>query len=582
MDYPSSDSLVMRPEPDMLRSADDVLRGEGDVAGLTARYRALVEQIPAVLYINLADEGETTVYVSPQTDAILGIAPEAWFTGEWSDRVHPDDQERVEENYQAFLQSAREGIDEYRFIRPDGKEIWIHDRVTIIRDETGTPVLVQGVMFDITEQKQAQAILHQQAELMEKVDAVSRRFTDLVLSGAELQRVLEALATIVRNPVVLEDAAHQLVEFAGRSMDLEELLQSWDSHSRSGHPGAETGGVTDDRGGDPPCSWISVRLRDEEWGRIHVLQIERPIHEIDRLALDRAAAAIGLSLLADHDAVHLADRARAGLISDIWRGRWVSAHEVMARARSLGAELLDGSLVAIVVEVTEPSRPMGDASDPIERRRIREVVLHAIRGAMEASGLTSLTAIVGERLVGIVGLPSGPQDRATLDAVGASAAEQISEQLPGVEAVIGVSREATPETLRRALTEASEAAAYGVRVGHRPGIHRFEDLGLLQLLVHLSDGPELSRFVEAELGPLLDRDAAARTHLLETLRAYLDSGGHKAAAARALHLERRSLYYRLEKIEQLLGKDVDDAPTRLRLEVALQGLDLLQQRSGRR
>lgn len=557
-------------------------RPDADAAELKAKYQALVEQIPAVLYVNLADESDTTIYVSPQTDPILGIPPEAWFSREWSEHVHPDDRESVDENYQAFLRSAREGVDEYRFIRPDGKEIWIHDRVTIIRDEAGTPILVQGVMFDITEQKEAQAILRRQAELMEKVDAIGRRFTDLVLEGVELKRVLETLAAIVRNPVVLEDTAHQLVEFAKRSTRLEELLRSWATHSRVGHS-SESGvrGVTDVPEGEPACSWTPVHLRDEEWGRIHLLQLESPIDDIDRLALDRAAAAIGLSLLAEREAVHLVDNARAALISDIWRGRWGSAHEIVARARSLGAELGNASLAAIVVEVSESSDAGVSATDPSERRRMRETILTMIPGAFEVSRLSGLSAVVGDRLVAIVGVPPGPGGQAKLNDMGREALDRVSRELAGVRVVIGVSREATPDTLRKALTEASEAAAYGMRVGEGSAIHHGEDLGLLQLLARLSDGPELSQFVEGELGPLLGHDAGRRTPILQTLRAYLDAGGRKAEAARALHLERRSLYYRLDKIEKLLGRRLDDSATRLRLEVALQGLDLLRQRSSR-
>jgi purine catabolism regulator len=89
----------------------------------------------------------------------------------------------------------------------------------------------------------------------------------------------------------------------------------------------------------------------------------------------------------------------------------------------------------------------------------------------------------------------------------------------------------------------------------------------------------LSQFIEGELGPLLTHDASARTPLLSTLRTYFESGGHKANAAKALNLERRSLYYRLERIETILGRRLSDPVTRLRLEVALQGLDLLQRRS---
>jgi PucR family transcriptional regulator, purine catabolism regulatory protein len=550
----------------------------GEVTELKARYRALVEQIPAVLYVNLADESDTTIYVSPQTEPILGIPPETWFVGGWSKHVHPDDLQTVDETYRSFLRSAGEGVDEYRFIRPDGREIWIHDRVTIIRDDEGTPILVQGVMFDITEQKQAQAILRRQAELMEKVDAIGRRFTDLVLEGVELKSVLETLAAIVRNPVVLEDTAHQLVEFAERSTQMDELLRRWANHSRLDHP-TDSGvwAVNDVPGSDPACSWTSVRLRDEPWGRIHVLALESPNDEIVRLALDRAAAAIGMSLLAEREAVHLADNARAAFISEIWRGRWRSGQEIVARARSLGTELGGASQVAIVVEVRESSEPV---ADPVERRSVRERALAVVPRALEAAGLTGLSAVVGDRLIGIVVVRSVSDGRSNLDDMRRSV-EGLSHEFAGYDVVIGMSREATPETLRKALTEASEAAGYGMRVARGSGVYHFEDLGLLQLLGRLSDGPELPQFVEAELGPLLEHDAGHRTPLLQTLTVYLERGGRKAEAARALHIERRSLYYRLERIEKLLGRRLDDPSTRLRLEVALQGLDILRQRSSR-
>jgi purine catabolism regulator len=550
------------------------------LAELEAKYQALVEQIPAVLYINDVDEDETTLYVSPQTETILGIGAEAWSS--WGDRVHPDDHDRVVANYEEFKRNAREGVDEYRFIRPDGKEIWIHDRVTIIRDGSGEPVLVQGVMFDVTEQKEAQSILRRHAELLEKVDAIGRRFTDLVLGGADLKRVLDTLSTIVGNPVVLEDAAHQLVEYSERASELEDLLLGWAAHSRSGHAsGAEVRGVADVSEGGLGCSWTSVHLHDEEWGRIHLLARWGPITEIDRMALDRAAAAVGLTLLAEREAAHLADNARAGLISDIWRGRWTSAEEVVARARALGAELADAHLAAVVVDMGESGDANASASDPFERRRAREVIRSAVREALRASPLTGLSALVGDRVLGIVGVDATHDLRAAVDAVGIDALSRISTQLPDVTVVIGVSRDATPSTLRRALTEASEAAAHGMRVTGGPAVRHFEDLGLLQLLAPLLEGPELPQFVEGELGPLLEHDAGGRTPLLPTLRGYLDSGGNKTHAAHALHLERRSLYYRLDKIERLLGRNLDDPATRLQLQVAVQGLDLLQQRASR-
>ena len=82
--------------------------------------------------------------------------------------------------------------------------------------------------------------------------------------------------------------------------------------------------------------------------------------------------------------------------------------------------------------------------------------------------------------------------------------------------------------------------------------------GVTDLLHDLRDAPELDAFVDEQLGPLLAAGSARHRVLLETLEAYLAAGGRKAQAARALHLERQSLYLRLRRIEELLGVSLDD------------------------
>jgi PucR family transcriptional regulator, purine catabolism regulatory protein len=202
-----------------------------------------------------------------------------------------------------------------------------------------------------------------------------------------------------------------------------------------------------------------------------------------------------------------------------------------------------------------------------------------LRALMGARGLVGLAAVVGDRVASVIGCPD--DDAAgKVEVTCRGALSAVLEVHPEVIVQMGVSRRVGPEALRTGLSQASEAAAHGARTAGGSGVCRYEQLGLLHLLGQVRGGPALSRYVEDELGPLLDHDAAGRTPLVDTLRAYLDAGAHKANAARALHLERRSLYYRISRIEQLLGRSLNDPATRLRLGVALHALDLLQQRPG--
>jgi purine catabolism regulator len=83
-------------------------------------------------------------------------------------------------------------------------------------------------------------------------------------------------------------------------------------------------------------------------------------------------------------------------------------------------------------------------------------------------------------------------------------------------------------------------------------------------------------FVREQLGPLLDERDARASELLRTLEIYLERGGRKAEAARALHLERQSLYGRLERIEKTLEAPLDDPDTLLGLHLAVRALRLME------
>jgi len=125
-------------------------------------FRVLVEQIPAVVYIDLADgagAGET-VYISPYVQHMLGYSPKDWMEKpELCDElIHPQDLERV-------LQEMRNGVDqgqasiEYRYIARNGKTVWVHDDAILIKSPDGKPEYWQGILLDITERKLAEEAL---------------------------------------------------------------------------------------------------------------------------------------------------------------------------------------------------------------------------------------------------------------------------------------------------------------------------------------------------------------------------------------------------------------------------------------
>ena len=110
-----------------------------------------------------------------------------------------------------------------------------------------------------------------------------------------------------------------------------------------------------------------------------------------------------------------------------------------------------------------------------------------------------------------------------------------------------------------------DATRTAQRLGLRGWIPDPEDLALERLL--LADRPLADATVRRELGPVL-ADERFGEELIETLQAYFDAGENVTAAARRLHLATRTVGYRLERIEALLGHPID-GQSRRRLSTAL-------------
>jgi PAS domain S-box-containing protein len=143
------------------RDVTERKRAEEMLHRAEAKYRALVEEIPAITYTAALDDTNTTLYVSPQIKPILGISPEDYRADPdiWLKRLHPDDRERVISELEQSREGNRPFKSEYRLIASDGRIVWFRDDAAAVQDGAGKPLFLQGVMVDITERKNAEAKL---------------------------------------------------------------------------------------------------------------------------------------------------------------------------------------------------------------------------------------------------------------------------------------------------------------------------------------------------------------------------------------------------------------------------------------
>jgi two-component system CheB/CheR fusion protein len=138
------------------------------VPNLEAKYRALIEQLPAVVFMAYLDRGIGEAYVSPQIEATLGFSQAEWLEDpvRWYQQIHPEDKERWSVEAAEMFLSGKPLRSAYRVMARDGHAIWFHCEAKMIRRPDGSPWFIHGVAFDISDLKRTEEALQDERNVV--------------------------------------------------------------------------------------------------------------------------------------------------------------------------------------------------------------------------------------------------------------------------------------------------------------------------------------------------------------------------------------------------------------------------------
>ncbi|HAV78288.1 MAG TPA: hypothetical protein DCX53_13145 [Anaerolineae bacterium] len=179
-----------------------------------ARYRELVESVPAVIYSS--DTGPTGRwhYVSPQIEYLLGYTTEEWLADPtlWFERIHPDDRDYVNETESGAVASNKRLEMEYRMFTKDERLVWIHDESLNIVMSDVEPVVLQGFLMDVTARKEMELSLRDNEEKYHLLFLTAeRQAQELSLLSA----VQESLARELDLDVLLQKVVEEIARTFG-------------------------------------------------------------------------------------------------------------------------------------------------------------------------------------------------------------------------------------------------------------------------------------------------------------------------------------------------------------------------------
>lgn len=405
--------------------------------------------------------------------------------------------------------------------------------------------------IDITEAIHSQIVSYKMT-LLDSAHQLQDRLTHLALSNGQIPEVLDILADAVNNPVIYERQHGGFVYQALHTMTERDVSAAWEAHTRR-------------ISSAPTALETTLTVGERSAGRLVALAMSSPFTEADELALERTAGIVSLVLMRDEHQDSVAARNQRGFLTALMHGE-MPPYRAEARSATLGFVAPVLLPLAIRAAAHHRSRPLS-----LEDRLWKQI-WDDVNSEMTGRRMTAMIDQAPSNDISLVmlGLEDVTQRKSAIDRF-ANVVQEAADRhigVPNGAVICAGSAVHTWQAAGEGLILSVEAMDGAMQSRPRPW-HDAIDLDLDRLLWSLRQNPDLARFAHLRLDTLLDHDRQRRSELFKTLQELLRLNGRKAETARALHLERQSLYSRVERIEALLGVDLDDPDTRLGLHLAL-------------
>jgi len=422
--------------------------------------------------------------------------------------------------------------------------------IQVIAQQTG--VAVSNARLHARERATAAELAATNAALAQTVTSLRRsmdihdRLTQVAVSGEGQAGIAKALNELTGMPVAIEDRYGNLAAWAGPGRPDPYPKESFAKREhllrrlmRARKPIQDGERLV-----------LLASPRPELLGIVALIDPDRAADTADLVALEHGATVLSMELARLRGIADTELRLCRDLVHDLLSG--TDDESALARAEALNYDLRRPHRVVVV--------------EGKGRARAHDALLSAVRRALRTA-----------RQDGLCEIWSG---HVAIVTAGQGNWEQLRRAMAsdlGSQCRIGVgSLRTRPSELPRSLREAGLALRLQKTLLPGSSACEYPKLGIFRMLASIPDLTDVEAFVREWLGSLIDYDTRRKAELVHTLTQYLEHGGNYDATAAELSVHKSTLKYRLQRIRDLTGLELNDPDVHFNLQLATRAWGTLQ------
>jgi len=446
-----------------------------------------------------------------------------------------------------------------------------------VAEEYGFPLfeVPYHVPFIAITEAVASKIVNEQYSLLQRSLAVHEKLTKIVLEEKGLEAILSTLSALVGCSAVLFDFHGVVLCEAAyrRKLGAELVADLW---RLIGDRRADRQNFALSMDGVGSGVQVYPVVASHRIGAfLAVVKDSGDFSEYDRIILHNVVTVTALELV-KKKAVAETEKRLAGDFFDELIASDLYEEEIARRLAFFGLEPQSPHLIVLIdIDDADGDAAGGDRTDAAAQD-VKERLHWTVDEFMARRDVLCISASRSDSVVVLV----QPGKIGAEEFIGLAGELQgvIGEMVPEVSVSVGIGR---PHRQLIDLRQSYYEASYAIKIRRLKGeprvIASFADLGSYGLLLGLQDTLSLEVFYDSVLGKLQEYDEQNSSDLVRSLACFLEANGHWGDAAEKLYVHRHTLRYRMKRVEEITGRDLDQSQDRMEFWLALKAKELIDQ-----
>jgi len=418
-----------------------------------------------------------------------------------------------------------------------------------------------------------------QTMLLEYNIKIHKELMDVVLKGGSITDICEQIAFYINNTVIIEDKYEKLLSYSVmcKSEEEEKVLEEKIKTEFSQDKNSELLHMNKILNSKYREIKIPISNGLEIFGYIVVLETIRTFSSLDISTLENATKVTAFAIINERTIKETEKKHINEFINSLVSGN-MEEEDIIFRGKHYNMDLTGKyNLLIIKYNNTSSLRKHNFAKEVEKMEKMSDEIYNLSKFTLSIEGLKGIVGTKADEIILIIENNSSADKDILKDNLGKLSPKilsQVKEVFENYNIITAISNTHSGINISKAYIEAKTVINICKdNISMKEQIVHFDDLGVFKLLNYTPKKEQIS-FLDEYLLKLINYDAKSSKELISTLEAYFILNGNIKDMCKYLHIHYNTVLYRLQKIKEIIGDDLESWDSRLNLQIALKLLIL--------